>query len=285
MNLNSTKKAFSFFYEEVGAKYPEEEEVYRTLRGRLRKVFILSYLQQMRGSLLDIGCNSGHYLAAYTHGSRWGVDISRSVMRRIPLDLHAHLVVLDAERLFGFRPNNFDNVLCSEVLEHCTDPLLVFSSIAHVLKPGGKALITTPNYKGRRPDWVDMGSLSDYNVQGDIDGKYFHTAYHPQELAVYAQTVGLQVLQSGTLEKEIKYAAKLPAAVLISGRLLNRLIRSRKIEQSLLRVFNALSIGIYQFCRFTHLQNFFLRFVGEGVRSFVWLEKPTNQPKFARITL
>lgn len=276
-NVRANKRAFASFYEEVGAHYPEAEEVYRTLRGRLRKAFVLSYLQRMRGSLLDVGCNNGLYLSAYQHGDRYGIDISRNVLRRVPKQLLAHLVVADAERLYAFKPASFDQVLCSEVLEHCLRPISVFAGIAHVLKPGGRALLTTPNYTTQRPEWVETGELLHYGIHGDFNGKYYHTAYQPQELCDLAKSEGLTVLASGTLEKEIKYAAKLPAALLLAGRLLNRLFKSVKVERWLLKGFNLLSIGIYEICRTTRLDAFFLRFIDQGVRSYVWLEKPSRE--------
>ncbi len=272
--MNRSKKTLAEFYETVGANYPEEQVVYQTLYGRLRKAFIFSFLQRMQGSLLDIGCNSGHYLAAYQNGARWGMDLSRAVLRRTPEILHQRLVVADAERLYAFRPASFDHALCSEVLEHCLNPSAVFAGIAHVLKPGGRALITTPNHKGEKPAWVQVGCLSEYGVHGDADGRYFHTAYRPQELSELASAVGLVPVECGTLEKEVKYAAKLPAALLLSGRLLNRLLRSIKFEAWLLRRFNQMSLQIYAFCRITGLQPLLMRLIDEGVRSYIWVEKP-----------
>ncbi len=272
--MNRSKKTLVEFYEAVGANYPEEQVVYHTLYGRLRKAFIHSYLQRIQGSLLDIGCNSGHYLAAYQNGDRWGMDLSRAVLRRTPDLLRQRLVVADAERLYAFQPASFDHALCSEVLEHCLNPSAVFAGIAHVLKPGGRALITTPNYTGEKPSWVEVGCLSEYGVHGDADGRYFHTAYRPQELSKLALAAGLKTVECGTLEKEIKYAAKLPAALLLSGRLLNRWLRSVKFESWLLRRFNRLCLQIYAFCRITGMQPLLLRWVDEGVRSYIWVEKP-----------
>ncbi|HPN33561.1 MAG TPA: class I SAM-dependent methyltransferase [bacterium] len=274
--MNQSKKTLVEFYETVGANYPEEQMVYRTLYGQLRKAFILSYLQRIQGSLLDIGCNSGHYLAAYQNGERWGMDLSRAVLRRTPDILHRRLVVADAERLYAFRSASFDHALCSEVLEHCLNPSAVFNGIAHVLRPGGRALITTPNYKSVKPGWVQVGCLSDYGAQGDSDGRYFHTAYRPQELRALAKAAGLLPVECGTLEKEVKYAAKLPAALLLCGRLLNRLLHSQAFEAWLLRQFNRLSLQIYVFCRITGLQPLLLRFIDEGVRSYIWVEKPVE---------
>ncbi|MFQ5825309.1 MAG: methyltransferase domain-containing protein, partial [bacterium] len=120
--MNQTKQALKTFYEEVGQKYPEEEEVYRTLRGKLRRNFVLSYLRRFSGSLLDIGCNRGMYLEVYNCGPCFGVDLSFNVLKKAHNNKPKHLVVADAECLQCFKLECFDNVLCSEVLEHCLNP-------------------------------------------------------------------------------------------------------------------------------------------------------------------
>jgi SAM-dependent methyltransferase len=39
---------------------------------------------------------------------------------------------------------SFDAVLCTEVLEHVPNPIMVLGEIARILKPGGKAFVTAP---------------------------------------------------------------------------------------------------------------------------------------------
>src|SRR4030042_2098349 len=47
---------------------------------------------------------------------------------------------------FPYRPNHFDVVIFTEVLEHLyRSPNLVLKEIKRVLKPGGRLIITTPN--------------------------------------------------------------------------------------------------------------------------------------------
>jgi SAM-dependent methyltransferase len=269
-----TQRLLKNFYDQVGAKYPEEELVYHSFRGYLRQKFILQYLHTITGSLLDVGCNRGGYLLAYANGPRYGIDLSLPVLQAIPVKDGLHLLVADAARLSCFRPGIFDQVLCSEVLEHCPDPLAVFRGIAHVLRPGGQALITTPNYGAFRPEWIDLGVLQEYGVQCDSRQGYFHTAFHPEELAALARQSGLQPVQYGTLEKEVKYAAKLPALLLIIGRFLRPLIPGRKYALANEKFFNTFSFAIYRFCRCTGLEKWLLKFVAEGVRSFLVLRKP-----------
>ncbi len=245
--MKELKSKLKKFYEEVGEKYPEKEIIYCTLRGILRKKFISQYLNKLNGSLLDIGCNAGMYLDEYQGGKRYGVDLSFNVLKKNNISAEKYLVVADAENLFCFRAGSFDHVLCSEVLEHCLNPLAVFQSIYHVLKKEGLAILTTPNYRKHRPGWVDLGSLPEFGVTIDCQDGYFHTAYQPDELREFALSVGLEVVTSGTMEKDVKYAAKIPAVIFIFGSYLNKIFRSKAISQLNRNLFNKLTLYIYYF--------------------------------------
>jgi len=271
--MDREKQILKKFYEDVGEKYPEEEIVYQTLRGILRKKFVLSYLDRFKGSLLDVGCNRGMYLELYQGGARYGVDLSYQVLKKAHQNVKQFLAVADAERLQCFKPKSFDNVLCSEVLEHCLNPDAVFAGIYHVLKFDGYGLITTPNYKRHRPKWIGLGRLPRFGIGCDGEEGYFHTAYHAEELKKMAEKAGLKIIEFGTLEKNVKYAGKIPAALFIFGRSLNRLIKSRKFEQLNLWLFDKLMLWIYHACHFTGLDKMLRKFVKEGVRSYILVQK------------
>jgi len=268
------KQHLKKFYEEVGEKYPEQEIVYQTLKGKLRKKFVLSHLHRFKGRLLDVGCNQGMYLQHYKGGSSFGVDLSHSVLQKVPQNSQTHLIVGDAERLFAFQENSFDAVLCSEVIEHCLNPQSVFNGIAHVLQSGGTALITTPNYSKFQTGWIDLGELRHYDVHSDCNDTYFHTAFRPEELCELARGANLKVETVGTFEKEIKYASKIPVVILLAGRLLNRIFRSSRFDHFNQKFFERLSIMIYNICRFTGLDRILVGFIKEGVRSYILLRKP-----------
>lgn len=72
-----------------------------------------------------------------------GAEISFSAARQACR--HAPVVVADGARL-PFSDAMFGAVVCTEVLEHVDDPRLVFAEMARVLRPGGIAYVTTPNY-------------------------------------------------------------------------------------------------------------------------------------------
>jgi SAM-dependent methyltransferase len=271
--MNTIKKTLKDFYEQVGEKYPEEEIVYNTLRGMLRKKFVNAFLKKFNGSILDIGSNTGMYLDGYEGGERFGVDLSLNVLRKNNNKIQKYLIVADAERLQCFKAGAFDNVLCSEVLEHCLNPQQVFDSISHVLKPNGLALLTTPNYRRFRPEWIGLGSLPQYGISIDCDDGYFHTAYRPEELSEFAKRTGLHTVELGTLEKDVKYAAKIPAAIFIFTSFLNRFFKSQRFYQINKNIFIQLTDIIYDICRITGLDKILLKFVKEGVRSYIIMKK------------
>ncbi len=272
------RRSLKKFYEQVGEKYPEEEQVYTTLRGMLRKRFILSKLSGFTGSLLDIGCNRGMYLSLYNGGAKFGIDVSHNVLKKARAGA-THYAVADAEFMTCFRPDSFDNILCSEVLEHCLNPGAVFDGIARVLSPNGYALLTTPNYGKKRPQWIGLGPLERYKVESDCKNGYYHTAFRPSELAELARQAGLVVLDSGTLEKDVKYATKIPVIGLLSGRVVNRLLNSRTFERWNERFFEKSSILIYRICKTTGLDKILLTVVPFGVRSYIVMQKRSENVK------
>lgn len=91
------------------------------------------------GVLLDVGAGLKPYAVVYDR------YFDRSVSVDVPTSEHdiAVDVIASADDL-PFEDGTFDCVLCTEVLEHCADPDRAMSEIRRVLKPGGRALVTTP---------------------------------------------------------------------------------------------------------------------------------------------
>lgn len=109
----------------------------RSLRGYLRRKLVRSRLAEFVASnattdrVLDLGCGGSRYAAHFPN--RIGVDLrpGRGVA-----------VVADAQRL-PLRDGCFGTVLSTEMLEHTTEPQQVIDEIERVLRPGGRALLTT----------------------------------------------------------------------------------------------------------------------------------------------
>ncbi|MCG9879571.1 MAG: class I SAM-dependent methyltransferase [Bacteroidia bacterium] len=110
-------------------------------------------LNHPKAKILDIGCGNGNIsLALGSIGYEvTGVDIDQKSIdmatsrNTFP---NVNFKVLDANS-FAME-DEFDAVVCSEVLEHLTKPYELSESIYRILKPGGVFVATVPNGYGPR---------------------------------------------------------------------------------------------------------------------------------------
>lgn len=107
------------------------------------KVMYLPVLAQ--GMLLEIGCGSGDMLK-FMQELGWqvqGVDFDyKAVQNARSKGLLVSCGALNDQR---HPDNHFDAVTMSHVIEHVHDPVELIEEIYRILKPGGRAVIVTPN--------------------------------------------------------------------------------------------------------------------------------------------
>lgn len=98
--------------------------------------------------VLDIGCGFGESLGYYKARGcdAWGVEADENI-RRVAEEYgyKVHVGLFDPSL---FEPNSFDYVTMSQVIEHVTDPMATLKGVSTVLKPGGTAILSTPNAAG-----------------------------------------------------------------------------------------------------------------------------------------
>ncbi|MFQ5675706.1 MAG: class I SAM-dependent methyltransferase [bacterium] len=271
----SAVENFREFYESVGKLYPEEEIVFKTLRGLVRRDFVASYLRQFRGRLLDLGCNRGYYIAQYSNGTAIGVDVAFSVLQKASRRLPGTGFLLgDAQKLGFLKPASFDAILCSEVIEHVRHAQRLMTGCFELLKPRGQILITTPNYKKEKPTWINVGAMEAYGVEGVRGNQYFHTAYRPDELREMAEIAGFRRIEIGTFEKEVKYATRIPVTFYHLSRLINKAVfHSATLDTVSETLLNKSSLLIYKASKALGLNKIFVGMVKEGVRSYLFATK------------
>ena len=83
------------------------------------------------GLTLDLGCGSAYYKKYFPN--RIGFDIQPGPNVDVVGDIHN----------LPFEDEKFDNILCTEVLEHLHSPQIAISEIKRVLKNNGKIILTT----------------------------------------------------------------------------------------------------------------------------------------------
>jgi 2-polyprenyl-3-methyl-5-hydroxy-6-metoxy-1,4-benzoquinol methylase len=106
-----------------------------------------------RGAALDVGCNAGYYskmLSDTGYAAVHGVDIEPGLVKRAERAFGSNapghtltFEVADAERLDTSR--RYDFVLCTEVIEHTSQPGRVIANLAEVVAPGGILVVSLPN--------------------------------------------------------------------------------------------------------------------------------------------
>ena len=97
-------------------------------------------------SVLEIGCGAGNVIEKMNSGRLFGVDISSSILgkARRKLSNRADLFQGDAQNL-PCKDEVFQQLICSEVLEHLLSPSDALHEMARILKPHGVAVISVPN--------------------------------------------------------------------------------------------------------------------------------------------
>ena len=112
-------------------------------------------------SLLDIGCGTGDFLceAANAGYQVTGVEFSPTSAAAAASRVPGRIVCGSIDSA-AFPDSSFDVVASSDVIEHVRNPLAFACEIRRILRPGGTALISTPDLEswshkllGRR--WVD----------------------------------------------------------------------------------------------------------------------------------
>jgi ubiquinone/menaquinone biosynthesis C-methylase UbiE len=165
----------SFDYHSVAGEYQ-----YRALhsghpmqrfwhRGKLTLVERLVKKHLSAGSrLLEIGCGAGNLLmqAVVKDSFPVALDLSMQALTFVRSRLgeaasgpdapSGYACIQSIGELLPLPDDHFDCVILSEVIEHLPVPEVSIREAARVLRPGGRLLVTTPNYHSLWPvmEWI-----------------------------------------------------------------------------------------------------------------------------------
>jgi SAM-dependent methyltransferase len=119
--------------------------------------------------VLDLGCSSG-LLAAEIRAL--GHEVTGVDMMEFPEALgrmdHFFQANLD-EGVPAAVGGGYDVVIAGDVLEHVRHPDLILRQIRELLAPGGRALVSIPNFSHWYPRFRVMAGRFDYDDQGILD--------------------------------------------------------------------------------------------------------------------
>lgn len=116
------------------------------LHQRLLKPYLVAP-ELIRGDLLEIGCGEGrgiaHLLPAVS--SYAAIDKIEAAVERLRQQFPSGKFVSGHLPPLPYSDQSFDAIVTFQVIEHIQDDALFLQEIHRVLRPGGVALITTPN--------------------------------------------------------------------------------------------------------------------------------------------
>jgi SAM-dependent methyltransferase len=178
--------------------------------GKLRVIDALVRPQLRAGShVLEIGCGAGNLLLrAIVRGSfPIALDLSMASLAFVRSRLRESRSGSDSPGAFAciqgvserlpFAEGSFDCILLSEVIEHLEAPHLSIREAVRVLRPGGRLLVTTPNY---RSFWPLMERAVDLlNRAPKMAGEQHISRFHPRALRHLLIEAGLRIQYFGTI--------------------------------------------------------------------------------------
>jgi SAM-dependent methyltransferase len=96
----------------------------------------------MHGAVLDVGCGEMPFRDLLPSDTRYtGLDVPRADEFGMAAD--REIVAFDGLHI-PFPDSHFDNIICTEVLEHAEDPDGLIAEMHRVLRPGGTLVATIP---------------------------------------------------------------------------------------------------------------------------------------------
>jgi SAM-dependent methyltransferase len=128
-------------------------------------------LAGLRGDVLDVGCGAKPY-RSWVPGARryFGIDVFPGP------DVDA---VIEPGRPWPVEDEEFDVVLCTQVLEHVGDVDLTIGELVRALRPGGVAVISVPFIFGEHNSPHDYRRLSRHGARRLLEDRLEVVGVHP----------------------------------------------------------------------------------------------------------
>jgi SAM-dependent methyltransferase len=159
--------------------------------------------------VLEVGCGAGNLLLQATIPGSYPIALDLSVQALTFVRSRLEEAKSGAEPPSGFgciqgigeslplEDATFDCVLMSEVIEHLETPQVSIREAVRVLCPGGRLLITTPNYRSFWPimEW----SVDRLNMAPKMAGEQHISRFHASSLNKMLRELDLEIEYSGSI--------------------------------------------------------------------------------------
>ncbi|MDD4082759.1 MAG: class I SAM-dependent methyltransferase [Sphaerochaetaceae bacterium] len=152
---------------------------YIARKGLYKEVSLLS--KYIQGNVLDVGCGEKPYGQLFNAKKYVGLEYDNTENREAKkADFY-----YDGKK-FPFKKNEFDSVVCNEVLEHIFEPDEFIQEINRVLKDNGSLLLTVPFVWDEHEQPVDFGRYSSFGVKSLLERNGFEVAVQRKSVSDFS---------------------------------------------------------------------------------------------------
>lgn len=119
------------------------------LHHRLLSAYVFSQ-KYIKGDVLELGCGEGRGIDIILRKSKsfTAIDKIKDIIEKLSSKYKDNVFISsNFPPLTDIEDNSFDTIISFQVIEHIQDDNQYISEIDRILRPGGVALITTPNIK------------------------------------------------------------------------------------------------------------------------------------------
>jgi O-antigen biosynthesis protein len=97
------------------------------------------------GRILEVGCSSGYLSERLVANGNTVVGIEYDAEAAHEAEAHCERVLVGDLETMELPAEQFDVILCGDVIEHLRDPEAALARLRPLLKPGGRLVVSTPN--------------------------------------------------------------------------------------------------------------------------------------------
>ncbi|MDO8515572.1 MAG: methyltransferase domain-containing protein [bacterium] len=186
------------------------------------KEFIAYASKYIKGSTIDLGAGSAKYRSIIEGRSSKYLTFDVSSGDRID-------VVGDIQKL-PFKENNFDTIICTQVLEHVKKPWLAVKEMYRVIKPNGYSLVTVPfmlPYHAHPNDYFRYTREGLVSIFEDAGFKIINCQYYGSIFMVISEMIHFNLFNPYK-----KHKLNLPQIMLVIENIAGRLDKIIKSENT-----------------------------------------------------
>lgn len=179
--------------------------LYRFLRKimlKKKRNILRKYTGLKKGSLLDIGSGTGHFLSEMKD-SGWDVKgIEINIKAREYSVSRSGIDVIPPSEISTISSGSFDCITMWHVLEHFDNPIEYMGQVHRILKPEGILIVALPNCSS-----LDAIHYKEFWAAYDVPRHLWH--FNPKTFRLFAEKNGFEILSVRSLPLDVFYISML----------------------------------------------------------------------------